>query len=263
MKKCLVVLGLLVLAAPALADLSMATPEPVKGFVSTGSGHLRTNPSYAPIYDNTVNGPTNAYSQNPGNEIGDEVLVDRTSCPNCLWLDSIDFSVYNGGAATAAITSADITLKIYNSDGASPVLIGQLDYTGVTFGTGGLLPGYFTTLSLSDLYDTLLAPEEPDPTIYEIPLVNVDGASVTAIDYFLVTATLTNVDAGALPGQVLMNPPALGASGNYFYKNGSWLWFGSTGPVCNFYWGLGGVAPEPASLALLGLASLVVLRRRR
>ena len=91
----------------------------------------------------------------------------------------------------------------------------------------------------------------------------VNGIPVPANGYLLASLTLSNPSNGQQVGQVLANPPTVGSSTNDFWKGpppGSWLWFGSTGPVANFYWKID-ITPEPASLFLIA-GGLLFLRRR-
>jgi hypothetical protein len=224
------VFGILVVAVPAMAGPAPLVAEPVKGIVSSP---LPLGPAAANIvYSNVTNGPTAGYAPAVGSELGDELLTTGAGV-----LDSVQFSVYNSSASSGPLTTADLTLKFYNWDGTTFAPAGSL---AVTQANLGLDPGYFTTLGFTDISSF---------------------ATINLATDVLATLTITNVTGGATAvGQVLMDPPTVGSSGDYFYRDGSWYWFGGN-PVANFYWEVG-VTPEPATM-LLALAGIGLLARRR
>jgi hypothetical protein len=244
--KRLMMVALVFMAAPAMADLLVPEPAPV-GFAGHGVIDAVTKqvvwngaaPRADVVYSNITNGPTAAYSRAwpPASEIGDELLMTGGAV-----LDAVGFSVYNSSSSAGELQTADLTLRFYNWDAGQNafVLAGSLSLPGVDFGTGGLPAGYYTTLGLTD--------------ISQVATINLTAD-------VLATLTIDNLFGRATSvGQVLMDPPTIGSSTNDFYRDGAWYWFGGT-PVANFYWQIG-VVPEPAALGLLALGGLVLLRRR-
>ena len=230
------VFAVLTMAMPAQGHLSLQTAEQVKGY-AVRAQHQLASPGTV-VYSNISNGPTGGYSQAypPASEIGDELLMTAGGI-----LDSVDFSVYNGASSAGPLQTADLILNFYNQVGVSFVWAGGLTFNGVDFGVGGLPAGYFSTFSLSNISAV---------------------STITLTNDVLATLTISNLGGGAnRVGQVLMNPPTVGSSTDDFYKDGLWYWFGGN-PVANFYWQID-VVPEPATLSLLALGGLAMMRRRR
>jgi MYXO-CTERM domain-containing protein len=224
------VLGLLALAAPVMAEPLLQVAEPVLGKAGAVQPTDPTTPTV--VYSNVTNGPKSGYVAAVGSEVGDDLYTTGAGV-----LDSVKFSVFNGGSSAGPLTTADITLKFYNWDGSAYALAGSLTAPAVSL---NLAPGYYTTLSYGSLSS--------------ISTINL-GTDVRA------TITYSNVTGGATTiGQVLYDPPTIGASDDYFYKDGGVYWFGGN-PVANMYWEVG-VTPEPASM-LLALAGLGLFARRR
>jgi len=235
MRKTIVVLALLALVAPALAET--LTPEAVLG----QSGGHAFNQRGITVYDNTVNGPTAATSANPGSWIGDELIMTAGGT-----LDDIAFSLYNSSGSTGTLDFVDIDILFFDSAGTGDYL------GGITFADNyvDLPASYFTTFYADGLAS--LGIVLPSTVLaVEVPYNAVGGYT-----YKL--------------GQILMNPPVIGSSTDDFYKDTTvgtppgtqqgWYWFGGN-PVANFYWGIS-VIPEPASFGLLALGALALLRRR-
>ena len=167
-------------------------------------------------------------------------MADKTNCPDCVYLDAISWSVYNSSNATGNLNSVDCVVRIYDTQGINDPdatnLCAELDFGTLAPALG---PGWYTVYTASDLCD------------YEL----------CCPDIFTITVELTTTDPGAVPGQIICDPPTVGASGDYNWKEGTgWVWFGGN-PVANLLYEVECCVPEPASLLLLGLGA-VLLRRR-
>jgi hypothetical protein len=215
-------LVMLALVVPAMADLQQGK--------LVGPGPIARG---TVVYDDTVNSTNYAYQAGVGSALGDEVFPDFTNAPGNI-LEDLAFSV--GSFDDPGLQSCDLSVDIfnYNPDTGMFDLAGNITLPGQTF---DLQPAYFATVSLTDLS----------------PL------NIALSDDVLITVTATNANVGNV-GQLIYDPPVWGASGDYFYQDGAWYWFGGA-PVANFYYYLGTV-PEPGSLALLALGALTLVRRR-
>ncbi len=236
MKKTIVLLALVAIAAPAFAA-HMATAEPAPfGMLPAIGGSARTDV----VYSNTTTGANGAFSQVAGAEIGDDLELVSGGV-----LDTLKFSVYNSSTSAGPLSGMDLTIKFYDlsTDGTNVTMTpaGSLTATGVTLASP-LAVGYYTTFSLTGL----------------------ESNNITLSDWIAATLTITNLQGGASKvGQVMYDPPTVGASTDNFYlDNGTnigWYWF-SGSPVANFYWEIG-VVPEPASLLLIAVGALALRRR--
>ncbi len=240
MRKTVVFLSLVALAIPVFAAQIEAYDAGRPDF----AGHIQMGaPTRGTIvYDDTTTA-TSAYAQPGGTEIGDELDLNTALYPvgGPPWhVDSVGWSVYNK-TGNATLATVDMLIKFYDvTNYLNPVLLGGLNFGTQTVNLAG---GYYSTYSATGLA--------------------VNGIPVPANGYLLASLTLSNPSNGQQVGQVLANPPTVGSSTNDFWKGpppGSWLWFGSTGPVANFYWKID-ITPEPASLFLIA-GGLLFLRRR-
>lgn len=237
MRKTIVVLAMLALVVPALADFVAETAKPMGGQVASNRGTV--------VYDNTVNGPTGAFAQAPGAWIGDELILTQAGI-----LEDVAFSIYNSSAAgNGPLGMVDVDLLFFDSSNGTYV-------GGVTFAAldmfvvagGDLLPGYFTTVYADGLA----------------------GLGIALPQNLLAVQVLYNPLGGSTAlGTIMANPPVVGSSTDDFYldntvatppgTNAGWYWFNGN-PIANFYWGIS--IPEPASFGLLALGALAMLRRR-
>jgi hypothetical protein len=238
MRKTIVVLAVLALVAPALADL--ATFEPVK------VGTAPTNVRGTDVYQNTTNFSGYLTSVPEGSLLGEDYQL----APGGRILDDLEFEVCYAGTA-ASMDLCDIDFYFY--DGTTGTYIGGITFANID--TGGLLPYYSAFFSATGLES--LGIVLPDTVIVLQSVYNI-----------FTTGTGTHTW-----GRLLMNSYGeIGYSANDFYKDTTvgtppgtqqgWYWFGDlTYLKANFYFAIS-TTPEPTSLALLALGALTLLRRR-
>jgi len=236
MRKTIVVLAMLALVVPALADLQVESAKLMGG----QSAGVRSTT----VYSNTTNGPTGAFSQDPGAWIGDELIMTQGGI-----LDDVAFSIYNSSTSAGNLSFVDADILFFNS--TTGAYIGGVTFANIdlfTVAGAELMPGYFTTLYVDSL----------------------SGLGINLPSTVLAVEVLYNPFGGATKlGQIMCNPPTIGSSTDDFYLDNTvatppgtvagWRWF-SGNPVANFYWGIS--VPEPASFGLLALGALALLRRR-
>lgn len=252
MRKLVTMVALLALVAtPALADYTLET-------ATLGSGnaiHQSMGPRGDIVYSNTTYGAGWYRGQAVGDEIGDELVFDKTGtecedceAPNWCVIDSLGASMVNAGAEN--LMDIDVIARFYDTQGTlnpgPATLVGSFSWNVDWSAYGGLPPGYSGTYGISGVWPYFDIPCTEIMTV-TIEFANPNPATVTA------------------NGQKLMDPPTVGASGDYFW-NGTgpyWSWFGGVPPANLYYEVDCRCVPEPASLALLVLGGVAALRRRR
>lgn len=240
MKKLTLLLAVLAIAVPALAaTLTSADPAPLFAGEQPGG-----TPRGTVVYSDTTT-ITAAYAAPAPNETGDELDLNTSLYPNPTgtnYIDSVKWSTYNK-SGNAALATVGMLIKFYDvTNYLNPILLGGLNFGTYTF-SPAMPGGYYTTFSATGLAPNLIP--------------------VPANGFLLASLTLSAPSNGQQVGQVLANPPTIGSSTNDFWVGpppGSWYWFGSTGPIANFYWEID-VTPEPAAFLMLAGALLFVRRR--
>jgi hypothetical protein len=203
------------------------------------------------VYANVSNGPSYGYSRVPGTQIGDELLLTQGGI-----LDAFGFSVYNSVSSIGSLMTADLTIDFWNFSGTNPArtLAGTFAFDDYDFGPAGLPVGDYATFLVTGVSN---------------------AQTISLTNDVLAILTISDVTGGAdRVGQLLFDPPTVGASDDYFYVNNTgigdtedgWYWFGGN-PVANFYWSIevnAAPVPEPASIFLLGagLVGLLGFRKR-
>ncbi len=224
MKKALAILAITVIAVPAMANLVTTTATPFSGGVAYYGDQSAGTTN--PVYDNTVNSSGYYYNTN-GLEEGDDLEMTAGG-----QMDHFAFGYYDPSGDGAVTTSAEVRfydIATFVGDGTDTPIV---SYTVTDLpGEGGWIVG-----------------------------VDLDTPSPVLPANIVMSVQLDNaVDAGLL----IYDPPTIGASQDMFWLNdgtGNWYYFGGN-PVANFALEVE-MVPEPASLALLALGGLALLRRR-
>ena len=248
MKRVLLCMALASLAcAPAMAEIAVASTDVIVGeaqavTVNRGVGQE--------IYQNLS--PVAGYTgQDLGIWVYDDLQLDYALSGGNTLLDTVTFSVYysSGGALGSSLDTADIDIAFYVDDGVSDPMVSpflggfniSVDFTDGTPGTG-LPPGYYSLITVPNVGIDLLG----EQYIWA-------GAAYSAIG-----GTVAPGDAG----QIIAGPQTIGASQDYFFEDPGGLFYFGGDPKADFLWELS-VVPEPATLGLMALGGIALLRRRR
>ena len=197
---------------PQLPDQSLRSRGYMGGV--SGAGASR---AVETAYDNTVNSTAAGTSFDVGSEYGDELRMTGAGL-----MTDYSFSLVN--FAEEDLYTVDIELRFHD---VYMGLVGTYDLGTVSFPwPRGLRAGGWG--------------------------VTLDIDTSTAGIYLPLTAVCTQVNtnptgSGTITdglGPMLYDPPAIGASGNYFYADGGWWWFAGH-PVASFYNKVGIQDPAP------------------
>ena len=256
--------------SPAFADLSGVTPE-FAGSVYVGSnGQTLTNGTYHSPGE-TVSGPTVVYdnlaapsavstglaNQGLGQTFGDRVTIADTG-----YFDAISLSIFNvDGIAGNLIETATLNVGIYDANTFDETDLSNntalfstsaaLDFTG--FGAGGLDNGFFTIVTLGDLFATNGAAAT--------------GFTLTNTD-LMFTQNLSNI-TGASQGNTFVTFTTDNVGTQFGGNDNFW------GTPWNGYVGFGPptsnriasqivlTIPEPGTCSLLAIATIGMIARRR
>ncbi len=169
---------------------------------------------------------------------GDEMTLAATGV-----LDEITLTIFNstnGGANTSPIDGG--TLSIGLARAADGTDIGGFNGSF----TSSLQPGFFSTLTFSNLSGLGITIDTTDVVLLQSLTALTGGSNRAGI------AVFNPVVVGASPDSMFVNAATIGggAPGFYTFTNGP------ANPGYTL------IVPEPASLALLSLAALAVIRRR-
>jgi hypothetical protein len=215
-----------VLAVVALAAPVFAAGIEVATGIATPIGHVGATARGITAYSNITNDEGYYYGQS-GLEVADDLYMTQGG-----ELESFGFSYYQpaGGAVTAAL------INFYGMD-------------AVTGEPTDLIASYLLTAA-----DGL-----PATGGWIFNNIGVGPGTILPQDIWM-SVQFDSPTAG----QIMMNPPTVGASDDVFARNDApWTyhWFGGPpNPIANF--GLEVVlTPEPTSMILLGLAGLLIRRR--
>lgn len=221
----LLLLGLLVLATPALAEQILgAGPS-----VALNAGGVYDPRSTITVYDNTtILGATS--STNLAFVWGDNAMMTSGGT-----LEDFALTIFNSASSAGTLLTATVLVDYYdNTVPASPVWVGG--FNGTVSWAGGLGLGFYSVVSWTGL-STLSTP-------IELPANVVVTQQITA-----------KTGAANRLGIIRAYPPTVGTSPAGYYQNGTWT------TTEGAYYKIG-IIPEPTSLALLGLGALTLLRRR-
>lgn len=183
------------------------------------------------------------------------IFGDRVTTTGTGILDQNDFTIFNSssGGATRPLLTASFNVCHYDAatNPPPPTTPFGCYTTGVVNFGAGLATGFFSIVTV-----TGLAPAN----------INVSTTDV------LITQQVASSTFGAGAGTsrlgiASLDPPTIGSSTNVMYINSSTVgpagYYNIGNPPANANPGYRITLPEPSTLALLGLGSLALIRRRR
>jgi hypothetical protein len=188
-----------------------------------------TSAGDAIVYDNLATSQDGSVAPGEGVQAGDQVTLGGTARE----LTQLDILYTTGGIATA-----DLQARIYANDGSD----GK--------------PG--TLLWDSGVLDDVLFSEGDNVVVFQIPNVTVPDTITWAVTEYNVIGPALNLR--------FYDPPTIGSSGDFLWVNAGSGWYSSDPLGEQKVANLGAAVhaiPEPATLSLVALGGLALLRRKR
>jgi hypothetical protein len=247
MRKTIVVLAMLALVVPALADTLESAQFGGNMYVDYSTGITSTSQAQRAtpvmVYDNMTSAAVGGRSSTDKYAMwGDDVLMTGTGI-----LRYFGFTIYNPSTSGSALTNPEVDLSFFDTpDG---------NYIGGFSGTitGTLNAGYFWNITFEDLDLDFTLDLAPNTELYVMQQMT------------------SYIGTPAKLGVIFKNPPVIGSSpgddfyvgaiGDPVYPTAGWYTAGVGATSNNVGFAIG-LTPEPASLALLAIGAVALLRRR-